>query len=112
MAMNEKEIRIGNIVSCFYRNEKVVEVIRSIWYDSIEKSYNVEFDSGHFSGTKGISINGIMPIPITKELYNKIEEENKDMTIPSIYVAHSLDWLQNMAYFINGKELKIERGWL
>jgi hypothetical protein len=56
MAMNEKEIRIGNIVSCFYRNEKVVEVIKSIWYDSIEKSYNVEFDSGHFSGTKGISI--------------------------------------------------------
>ena len=54
----------------------------------------------------------IYPIPLTKELYNKIEEENKDMTIPSIYVAHSLDWLQNMAYFINGKELKIERGWL
>ena len=110
--MKKEDLRIGNIVSCFYRNEKVVEVIKSIWYDSIEKSYNVEFDSGHFSGTKGISINGIMPIPITKELYNKIEEENKDMTIPSIYVAHSLDWLQNMAYFINGKGLKIERGWL
>lgn len=110
--MNEKKIRIGNIVSCFYKNEKTIEVIKSIWYDDEEKLYKVEFESGHFNATNGIAISGIMPILLTKELYNKIELSNKDMTMPSIYIAHSLDWLQNMAYLLNGKELKIERSWL
>src|SRR5574344_1272920 len=76
--MNEKEIRIGNIVSCFYRNENTVEVIKSIWYNDEEKLYKVKFESGHFSGTNGISINGIMPIKLTEEILEKIGFKSTD----------------------------------
>lgn len=92
-------------------------------YDSQPKGFPMQVEGigkdwiylnfeGNESGVFENTDKEIYPIPITKELYNKIEEENKDMTIPSIYVAHSLDWLQNMAYFINGKELEIRREWL
>ena len=67
MAMNEKELRIGNFVLCSYRYELCVEVIKSIYYDDIEGIYKVEFESGHFSGTNGVSLRGISPIPLNRD---------------------------------------------
>ena len=107
MAMKKEDLRIGNIVKAVIeRDTDTTEIIGAVSQITIDGIYvsNIVNDEGI-----RFDLEDIHPIPLTKKLYNKIEEENKDMTMPSIYVAHSLDWLQNMAYFINGKELKIER---
>lgn len=135
MAMKKEDLRIGNIVSCFYKNKKVVEAIKSIWYDSKEKLYKVEFESGHFGSTNGVSISAIMPILINTKMLENIEfkliedylylgeftlnyhkdgfmicvnENDRHITKPISYVHE----LQNLYHALTGKELKIEMEWL
>ena len=64
--MDIKELRIGNAVMCQCRGEHKTHTIKSIWYNDEEKLYFVELDNGF-----QCNINGITPIPITKELLEK-----------------------------------------
>lgn len=108
--IKKSDYRIGNIVKAIIeRDADLTEIIGKVSQITVDGVYlsNIENNVGI-----KFEYDDICPILLTKELYDKIEEENKDMTMPSIYIAHSLDWLQNMAYLLNGKELKIERSWL
>ena|SRR5574344_1684437 len=108
--MKKEDLRIGNIVrAVIERDTDVTEIVAAVSQIAVNGVYlsGIKNDTGIRFEYKDIH-----PISLTKELYDKIEEENKSMVIPSIYVEHTLDWFQNIAYFINGREIKIERSWI
>lgn len=123
--MQVQELRIGSAVMCECRGEYKPHIIKSIWYNDVEKLYFVELDNGF-----QCNVGGISPILITEEWITEHQEmldiafcggfylqyekhfqgfllcdTGDDLCVVSVKYIHEL---QNTVFVLTGKELEIK----
>ena len=84
----ENELRIGNYVQYTKNGYIKYDTVKSIYYDDELKIYRIELNNGDFN-LYNLTVKGINPIPLTRELLLKCGFSNDDDDNKNLFLCLS-----------------------